>query len=172
MNNLFLNASLILLHFHFQKNLHLLRNIPGLKLFLIAFSWAGITVLFPLIQNYMSIRITDWITFIQRFLFVLVITIPFDIRDINYDNNELKTLPQQVGISKSKIIGILWIALFFFLEYFKIDFTSTSILITLVIGVLSGVCLVKSSEKQSNYYSAFFVESIPIVWFLLWSVSS
>lgn len=94
MNNLFLNASLILLHFHFQKNLHLLRNIPGLKLFLIAFSWAGITVLFPLIQNYMSIRITDWITFIQRFLFVLVITIPFDIRDINYDNNELKTLPQ------------------------------------------------------------------------------
>ncbi len=143
-----------------------LRNIPGLKLFLIAFSWAGITVLFPLIQNYMSIRGTDWITFIQRFLFVIVITIPFDIRDINYDQNKLKTLPQQLGISKSKVIGLLLIILFLFLEFLKIDFTSKSILVILLISVLTSIFLVNSSDKQSKYYSAFFVEGIPLFWLI------
>lgn len=141
-----------------------LRNVAGLKLFLIAFSWAGITVIFPLIQNYMTLQNSDWITFFQRFLFVIVITIPFDIRDVDYDSDTLKTLPQQFGISKTKIIGLLLLCIFFILEFFK---TETSYITNTIIAILSAISLVKSTKKQSKYYSAFFVEALPIVWYLL-----
>ena len=150
-----------------------LRNIAGLKLFLIAISWAGITVLFPLIQNYMSIQTNQWITFIQRFLLVIVITLPFDIRDLDYDNHQLKTIPQQIGIQKTKVIGILLLVLFFFIEFFKMNIEAKSVLITLSIATLSAILLVKSDTKQHKYFSAFYVESIPIVWLLfivLWSM--
>ena len=143
-----------------------LRNIAGLKLFLIAFSWAGITVLFPLTQNYINPRIVDYITFLQRFLFIVVITIPFDIRDLEYDNDKLKTLPQQFKIKKTKNFAYLLLISFFILELFK-PILEQHILSTLVITLISGVLLKYSSDKQSKYYSAFFVEALPIVWFLL-----
>jgi len=141
-----------------------LRKIARLKIFLIAISWAGITVLFPLIQNYMTIRITDWITFIQRILIVIIITLPFDIRDIEYDAKELKTLPQQIGIKKTKIIGILLLISFLILELFKSEKTIINLLI---IAIISGTLLIKATKKQTKYYSAFFVEAIPILWYIL-----
>lgn len=141
-----------------------LRKIARLKIFLIAISWAGITVLFPLIQNYMTIRITDWITFIQRILIVIIITLPFDIRDIEYDAKELKTLPQQIGIKKTKIIGILLLISFLILELFKSEKTIINLLI---IAIISGTLLIKAPKKQTKYYSAFFVEAIPILWYIL-----
>lgn len=144
-----------------------LRNISGLKLFLIAISWAGVTVIFPLIQNYITIRTVDWITIIQRFLFVAIITLPFDIRDLNYDDKSLKTLPQQIGIYKTKFVGILLLMSFFFLEFFKNPLQENSLIILLIIVFLAAILLIKASNKQDKYYSAFFVEAIPIVWFLL-----
>jgi hypothetical protein len=144
-----------------------LRNVAGLKLILIAISWAGITVLFPIVQNYILPRTTDYITFLQRFLFVVVITIPFDIRDLNYDKIELKTLPQKVGIQKSKLLGLLFLVLFFFLEFFKNEINTTSSVTLLLVMVISGTLLLKSSDKKNKYYSAFFVEALPIIWFFL-----
>lgn len=141
-----------------------LRDIPYLKLFLIAISWAGITVLFPLVQNYMTIRSVDYITFLQRFLFVFIITIPFDIRDLTVDSKKIKTLPQQLGIKKSKIVGIVLILIFFLLEFFK---STNSIILIAIVSIVSFLLLIKSTQNQSKYYSAFFVEFIPILWFLL-----
>lgn len=142
-----------------------LRNIPYLKLFLIGFSWAGITVLFPLVQNYILPRAVDYITFFQRFLFVVAITIPFDIRDLNYDKKELKTLPQQLGVRKAKLVGILFLVIFFCLEFFKSTLTSKSVIIVLMVLFISSVLVLKSTKNQSKYYSAFFVEAIPVIWF-------
>jgi len=158
--------SLATFFYVFPLKKYSLRNIAGLKLFLIALSWAGITVLFPLIQNYMSIRTIDWVVFIQRFLIIIVLTIPFDIRDIDYDISELKTLPQQLGVLKTKYFGLGLLIAFFTLEVFK-TITEKQLIITLFITLISALLLWKSTIKQSKYYSAFIVESIPIVWFLI-----
>ncbi len=159
--------SLFTLFYVFPIKKYSLRNVAGLKLFLIAVSWAGITVLFPLVQNYIMPRTVDYINFLQRFLFVVAVTIPFDIRDFDYDAKSLQTLPQQIGVEKSKFIGILFLLLFFFLEFFKSDLTSQNLLSILLITVVSSILLLKANINQSKYYSAFFVESIPILWFLL-----
>jgi len=146
------------------KSLVSLRRIPGLKIFLIAFCFAGITVLFPLVENKIEINSKVWMLFIQRILFVVLITIPFDIRDVIYDSQSLKTLPQYLGIRMSKIVGIVLGVLVIIMEY-KYDLGS--MMITLTVTALALLLLIFSRKKQTKYYSSFFVESIPIIWFVL-----
>ena len=148
--------------FPFQK--YSLRNIPYLKLFLIAFSWAGITVLLPLIQNFIIPRDIDYIVFIQRFLFVIFITVPFDIRDLDYDASKLKTLPQQLGVKKTKIVSTLLIILFVLLELIK-STDEQSLISKISIAFLSFLFVIKATKNQSKYYSTLFVESLPITWY-------
>ena len=153
--------------FPWKKNKSVaLRSIALLKLFLIATTYAGVTVLFPLMNYDVKIQNAEFITFIQRFLFIVAITIPFDIRDLSFDDSNLKTLPQVVGIRRSKVIGLIILMLFLGSEFFK-NMTASSIRICFIIALLSLFLLLKSSPRQSKYYSAFFVESIPIIWLIL-----
>lgn len=144
-----------------------LRDVPGLKLFLIAFSWAGVTVLFPIVQNELSIDENVILLFFERFLFVVAITIPFDIRDIDYDNPKLFTLPQVIGIRKSKIVGIISIVLFLLIGYYRFKAFENSILVIFLVTIISSLLIGFSSKNQSNYYSSFWLEGIPIIWFIL-----
>ncbi len=144
-----------------------LRDVPGLKLFLIAFSFAGVTVLFPIVQNELVITNNIILLFFERFLFVVAITIPFDIRDIDYDNPKLFTLPQVIGIRKSKIVGIISIVLFLLIGYYRFKVFGNSILIIFLVTIISALLIGFSSKNQSNYYSSFWLEGIPIIWFIL-----
>lgn len=143
-----------------------LRNLPGIKIFLISISFAGITVLFPLVQNDIVINSNTWVIFIQRFIFIVLITIPFDIRDINNDMESLKTLPQKFGIINVKLFGFLLGVIFFSLEFLKVSMNSYDVNIVLMISVISVLFLIFASDKQVKYYSSFWVEAIPIYWFL------
>jgi hypothetical protein len=144
-----------------------LRDVPGIKLFLIAFSWAGVTVLFPIIQNNVEISKNIMLLFFERFLFIVAITIPFDIRDIDYDNPKLFTLPQVIGIKKSKLVGIISLTLFFLMELYRSFNSGNSILVIFIVSIISSIMIAYSSKDQSNYYSSFWMEGIPIIWFFL-----
>ncbi len=151
-----------------KNNSLALRNVAFFKLFLIAISWAGVTVLVPLVNYDIELHSNALFIFIQRFLFVVVITIPFDIRDIKFDNANLKTLPQVIGIQQSKVVGLLFLMLFLGLEFFKNPIEVVQFRIHLVIVLLSLYFLFRAKLDQNKYYSAFFVESLPIVWLLLY----
>ena len=83
----------------FANKLFNLRNVPGLKLFLIATVWSLSCVLLPIIElnNHQSISISASQAVLltaNRFLFIAAITIPFDIRDLFQDQKyNLKTIP-------------------------------------------------------------------------------
>ena len=47
--------------------------------------------------------------------------LPFEIRDMQYDSLKLSTIPQRIGVMKTKIIGVFML-LFFLLEFFKDEF--------------------------------------------------
>jgi hypothetical protein len=147
-----------------QKNL---REISGLKIHVIALVWTFTTVLLPLIDNHINLNTDVFITSIQRFLFVIVLMLPFEIRDLNYDSLKLATLPQKIGVKNTKIIGVLLLMVFFVLDYFKDELISDSILSTLVILCVTLLFVVFSNKNQSKYYSAFWVESLPIVWLII-----
>jgi hypothetical protein len=144
-----------------------LRMVSGIKIFLIAFCWAGITVLFPLINYDVIFSMDVWVVFIQRFLFVLVITIPFDIRDLGHDEETLKTIPQVLGLQNAKRLGLFLLMLFLGLTFIRSSITHEQLRIELIVALISLIFLIKSKATQSKYYSAFFVESIPIIWLLL-----
>ena len=144
-----------------------LRHVPGFKLFLISFTWAGVTLYLPLFVA--QIQETDgiWIAFVQRFLFIMALAIPFDIRDAHFDFPDLKTLPQLIGIKNSKVVAILAMIIFTILGFYRVQDMDASFMGLILISVLSIVLILGSRAGQKRYYSSFWVESIPVFWYIL-----
>ena len=90
------------------SHLFRLRDLPGLKIFLIAFVWAYVTEGLPAL---ISDEPLYFLALFERFLFIFAITIPFDIRDVNYDASYLATIPQYFGINTAKWMALLAILL-------------------------------------------------------------
>src|SRR5699024_8553294 len=62
-----------------------LRSISGIKIFVIALSWAGVTVILPALAGHVFYTYVFLIIFLQCCFFLFAITFPFDIIDIVLD---------------------------------------------------------------------------------------
>ncbi|MEY8847417.1 hypothetical protein AB9K26_01275 [Psychroserpens sp. XS_ASV72] len=144
-----------------------LRGVSGLKIYLIAMVWTGVTVILPVLEAQVTLNTDIVLTGFQRFIFVVVLMLPFEIRDLNYDSLKLSTIPQQIGVKWTKILGVLLLGLMLSLEFFKDSINTDHLLTLLFIGLLTMVFVLFSSKQQGKYYSAFWVESIPVFWMLL-----
>lgn len=142
------------------------RSLHGLKIYMVAFCWALITVIIPIIDAERSIDRNVCIEFVQRFLIVLALIIPFDIRDLKNDSLSLGTLPQQLGVQRAKYIGYTLVLLFFLSGLFQTGSTSKDIYINGIVSMLVFAAIYFAKKNQPPYYCSFFVESIPILWFL------
>lgn len=143
-----------------KKNL---RTFSGLKILVVALVWAGVTVLVPMVEAKMAITTYSWLTFFERFLLVFVLTLPFEIRDLQYDIAQLKTIPQRIGVPKTKILGIGLLLLALIVKGFKNDTELYHLYPFLLLIGCIGAALLAAKTKQSEYFSSFWVESIPIV---------
>lgn len=144
-----------------------LRGISGLKIYVIALVWVGVTVFIPLINNNFPINFDVFITAFQRFLFIMVLMFPFEIRDMQFDNLKLSTIPQKIGIKTTKAIGTLLLIGFFFLEFLKVETSPKRILILVIITFITFLFLAFSEENKNIYYSSFWVEGLPVLWLIL-----
>jgi hypothetical protein len=144
-----------------------LRNVEGLKIYVIALVWSGVTVFLPLINNAILFSEDIIITTIQRFVIVIVLTLPFEIRDLQIDSVKLSTMPQKIGEKKTKIIGILLLIFFFFFELLKSEIEFNSLVTLSIVVIITLFLLIRAKKNQSKYYSSFWVEGVPILWLLL-----
>ena len=144
-----------------------IRNYSRIKIYIVAFCWSAVSVLFPLLSEIEIDFITSFLLFIQRFLFVIVCTIPFEIRDLKFDSLKLKTMPQVFGIKKTKSIAFVLLLVFLFLSFVinpqEINYIISDLLIAIIIGCFVVVC----KKNQTKYFSSFWVESVPIFWLLI-----
>lgn len=148
-----------------------LRNLAGLKIYIVAFVWAGFTVLFPVLDAQMPLDWDFWINFSQRFLLVLILILPFEIRDLQWDDKSLRTLPQVLGIRNTKKVGIAMTVIFFLLTFLKDSIHPMEIGMRLVLAIVLVLVLISDKRMRSRYFVSFWVEAIPIFWFLLfWGV--
>lgn len=147
-----------------QQNL---RDVSGLKVYIIALVWAGVTVFLPIINDDIALNADVYLTAFQRFIFVIVLMLPFEIRDLKFDSLKLATIPQKIGVKRTKIMGLLLMILFFLAEFFKDEITQESVISTLLISLITLFFLVFANKKRNRYYSSFWVESIPIIWLLI-----
>ncbi|MGY5351197.1 hypothetical protein ACXGQW_01275 [Wenyingzhuangia sp. IMCC45533] len=133
-----------------------LRYVPFLKIFLIGFVWSGVTVFF--IED---LDVTSMLYFIQIMLFVIALTIPFDIRDLEFDRGNVKTIPMLIGIHNTKWVGGVCVvcALLIHMTIMK-SYSLSFVLVSIALVFL----IVRTKASQSKYFAAFWVEGIPILW--------
>ncbi|NCT16649.1 MAG: hypothetical protein AUK33_02510 [Flavobacteriaceae bacterium CG2_30_34_30] len=149
-----------------------LRNINGLKIFVIAFTWSLVTVILPVENAEIPLDFTVFILGFQRFLFVFVLMLPFEIRDLKFDALALGTIPRRIGVRNTKLVGFVVLFLIYLLEIFAIGTGFEKNLSMLSIAISIFLFLLFSTTNQNKYYASFWVEAIPIFWFvLLWGLS-
>lgn len=150
---------------HAFKSFSSLRNTPGLKLFLISVSWAYISFLMPTLV-FGRLEVSVIYEFVFRIAMVAALVIPFDIRDIPIDGEEMQTLPQKIGASKSKLVACLLMLSYILWKWWEFAFfeASFSLAIAWLISGLIGIWLIcRMNSKRSELYCGFWVESIPIL---------
>ncbi|PWA04487.1 UbiA prenyltransferase family protein [Flavobacterium psychrotolerans] len=151
------------------------RNWAGVKIYIVALSWVGVTMILPLLNANVSITSDFYLKCVQRFILIFVLVLIFEIIDLANDDPHLQTVPQQIGVKKTKTLGYLLLLVFFGLEFFNsavtnhVNFQNTifQLLLIFVIAVVIAFFLFFANEKRSKYYTSFWVESIPIFWWLL-----
>ncbi len=146
-----------------------LRSWGGLKIFVVAMVWAGVTVFLPVLSSEMALSWDIYIEAFQRFVLVLILLVPFEIRDLKYDQPDLRTLPQQFGVTKTKIFGSFATLLFFFLTFLKDEISSKELIFKGLLFLVLGAVMYITKRNQEKYFASFWVESIPIFWWGLLS---
>ncbi len=144
-----------------------LRSLGGLKIFLVAVVWAGATVWLPVLGAKTPWSWDIGVETTQRFVLVLALLLPFEIRDLRYDSPSLRTLPQRFGIPKVKFFGLVLVGVFCLLPFLKDSLTNLELSINGIVAIVLGLYIWKTKENQSAYYASFWVESVPIMWWLL-----
>lgn len=141
-----------------RKNL---REIKGLKFFIISITWTLTCIFFPFFNAEQSVfSSTTLIYSFSVFLFMISITIPFDVRDMEKDEKEIKTIPQILGEKKSIYLALFFLTLSVLLKIILLD--------ELIIGVLlfftiAFVLYLKSNHKKSELYFLGWIDGLFIL---------
>ena len=152
-----------------------LRAIPFLKIFLISFSWALSTTALIYFENNLFIDKDFYLDLLSRFCFVLSITIPFDIRDVKYDNKSLQTIPMIFGISNSKKIALAFLFSYLLIEcYFSlfVKMNLNFLLASFFCYLYSFYFVSKANDNRGNFYYSFWLESCSVLLLLFLIIAS
>jgi len=141
-----------------------LRQIKGLKVYVIALVWALVTVLIPMFELDLAVERQEYIKVFELFILVLILMLPFEIRDMNFDDLKLSTIPQNIGLKKTKQLGYLGV--FFLGIIMLLNNGFSPIVSTILLLLLLGLALQKSHPKNHLNFTAFWVEAIPIFWWV------
>lgn len=148
------------------------RNWAGIKIYMVTICWLGATLVLPIIDAAIPITSDFYLKCLQRFLLVFSLVLIFEIIDLKKDDPHLKTVPQQIGMKRTKWLGYLLMILFFLLAIY--DGTNDMVTVDgfvmplqLFIAITIVGFLYYANEKQTRYYTSFWAESIPIFWWLM-----
>lgn len=141
-----------------------LRAVPGLKMFLIAATWSYVTVVVPHFL-YDAIGVETFLEFLMRTLLILALVIPFDIRDVPYDDEGMRTIPQVIGRDHARQLSMFFITLYqvWVLMRLFIFGDDYILVLTMLIGLEIGYWLVRFSHREHNeLYFSFWIEGVPV----------
>ena len=151
-----------------------LREIPGVKIFLISILWALVTVTLPAVEaeKFGSTQVA--LLTLERFLFIFAITIPFDIRDLPFDNQSLQTLPQRYGVQGAKgiaLFAILMLDLVLVAQWGLGYYALPQLIGLIAVAELSAVLVFMTNEERDDAYFSVLIESLSIQLFVVvWAV--
>jgi 4-hydroxybenzoate polyprenyltransferase len=135
-----------------------LRDFDQIKIYLVAFTWAWVTVALPVVYWDANAIGTCSLMFLERMLFIFAITLPFDIRDLQVDGQtKVQTLPAILDIKKIFQLakGLLITALILVGVNFGLGFYSWQITTALSLSLFSTMFLIplSNTERHDYFYS-------------------
>lgn len=138
-----------------------LRDMPYLKIYLIAFVWA-MTSASPILTQEWGILYSEWLLILlEKMLFILAITIPFDIRDLKYDVPQKRTIPQIFGVSNAKAIAISCLVINLILVNYL--YNSAVLPAFILSNCLAVILIYMSAENKKEWHYTFFLDGLPIL---------
>ena len=140
------------------------RNHSKIKIFIVAFCWASATVFLPIINENKINYLNSFLLFFQRFVFVIAYTIPFEIRDLKYDSLQLETIPQLLGIIKTKKAATVLLIVFLIISLVLEPVGFKFLISDSIIVIITAYFVWTSKIRQKKYFASFWVESIPLIW--------
>jgi 4-hydroxybenzoate polyprenyltransferase len=133
-----------------------LRDLPFVKIFTIAFVWAFVTVILPVREYGKIIDSRILLMFLEKALFIFAITIPFDIRDMDWDAKmNVKTIPLSMGIQKAKYLGVLCLMscmLIVCILHKQGNYAQISTFVLLFTYLISIFVVIYTKKDRSDYY--------------------
>lgn len=141
-----------------------LRNIAGIKIYIVALCWVGATIGVPLFQSETTITKDIGIWCLQLYLFVINLLLIFEIKDSAYDLPSLQTVPQKIGITNTKRLIYLCLLCIVGLDYFQKETTNNSLFSLIIVCSIIALFTIFVSPKRTRFYTLFWVESIPTLW--------
>lgn len=143
------------------------RNWAGVKIYIVALCWVGATLVLPLINAGVGLTSDFFIKSVQRFVLVFVLILVFEIIDLANDDPHLQTVPQTIGVKRTKYLGFLLLVPFWVLEILISTFNYRDAVINLIMVVILMLFIAFANPDRPKYYTSFWVESVPILWWLM-----
>ena len=163
LGSFFIVALTLLYALPFFPNRSNARNWKGIKIYIVALCWALATVFLPALEGGFSFDYFVFLYGFQRFLLVFILILIFEIVDLKNDDPLLQTVPQQIGARRTKKLGFGLLVLFLALDFWNGNFS----LLSFFFIVATAFFLAFANENRSRYYTLFWVEAVPIVWWFI-----
>lgn len=139
-----------------------LRDIPFIKLFLIAIAWTLLTSPGMGLHIGLGINVSIAIQIPERLLFLLAITIPFDIRDLLLDQQmPVKTFPAFLGNKGSKSLALIALMASFVIVFLQVymGYYSGQVWVGMLPSyLLAGGLIAYSHANRPDGYYTFFLD--------------
>ena len=148
-----------------------LRDIGGIKIILICLVLGLTTVLLPIIaygKFSEALHPAVIFIFIRRMLFIFAITIPFDIRDVEFDRSiGTRTIPVMFGIANAKSMALSALLLFVVsaaVQYFFYQPAPFPYAFSISVSVLiSAFMIIQTNEKRGDIFYSFGMEGMMLL---------
>ena len=145
-----------------------MREISYLKLPLISFVWAIATVLLPLYLSGLEGRVEIIIVLavvLSRGLYISGLTIPFDVRDLEIDRLDMKTVPQTIGVDSSLCWAMILVGASAILWFGLIASESINIYVGVALGIHAIITIPFVSPrfagiKRSEIYHSLILDGL------------
>jgi 4-hydroxybenzoate polyprenyltransferase len=147
-----------------QKGVSRLKDLPYIKIFVIALVWSVDTIALPIVQLRGTLHIVHYQMMLERAAFVFALTIPFDIRDMVWDKaTDVKTIPLSIGIKKAKLWANIALIISLSMSYIFLwygIYTFKSVIVLFFSYILSAYWIQKTSPDQPDHFFDFNIDGM------------
>lgn len=145
-----------------------LRNVPGIKLFVIAATWTLVTYVVPLFYWEQHISVFG---LVARISMVATLALLFDIRDAHEDQPFIRTVPQRWGAKKARLVAYVFVAIalvcLFCMTSIAHHFTWAQFVVMWAVLEIKSLLIYQTRNPQPDLFYVFGVEGLPILMALL-----